>query len=342
MVGLIVGIEKANAQMPENVYRVLFFRCSNNPYDRQWQFTKHRLTEKQLADMIKSKTARILNATVVKDRIKGTTGSLTRFGPNTLVVISQIVLEGHGVIGYKVVDFNGNIKNVKLKDLLAYCNEVVKKGGIPLQNAVYVPATENTRDHIRSFENGDFIVELIKMRKVNVPNVGKVEEKAAGKEGEVKEAGKKEDGLNRKDKVKMLEEMYTKEQLKELQLGKEHGVNIKVYSNPRFTPEQMRILREALEEGLPAKIIANPDYDSLAMRYLRADMRNGIDVRNYASPVFDAYQLHQLSLGYTAGVDITKYANPALSAMEMADIREHLESGIWKEFEVTADGSWIA
>lgn len=320
MKGVIVGIDTINN---EKVYRVIVFKQHglNN-----WDLLKKMVVEKELIQAIKAKKLELINATVDGDKLKGTTGDLSRFNNKVnrpLVILSEIVTDDTGdIVGYKVANYDGAVKNITAKELLAYCNRVTERGGIPIQNGQYVIDRKNDKHFIRSYPGGDYIREVLERKRSEHAKQVKVDKK------------KNEKVLSK------LEEIFTPEQINELRLGKKHGVDIRIYANPRFTPEQMKVIREALQDKLNAKLFADPEYSVDAMKFLRAELRYGVDISLYASPKYSLEQLSELSTGVISGVDISKYADPKLTPEQMAEIRIRLENNIWKDYDVKADKSW--
>ena len=207
--------------------------------------------------------------------------------------------------------------------MLAYGNRITKQGGVPVQNAIFVKADGDKKEHYKSYPNAPFLNEVLITNK--------------NKYSEVKKSPVRE---NQKT-LKRLDEIYTKPQLVQLKLGKEHGVDIRVYANPSLTAEKMKILRCGLENKVNVKPIAFNEYTEKAMLFYIDCLENGLNIRNFLNPKYDLGQLSELSLAEEIGLDISKKSNPKLSASEMAEIRERLEHNIWKDELVKKDGSWV-
>ncbi len=314
--GLVVGVDNVEGSM---VYRVLVYRYNN----KKWDFTRQMVTENDLADIIKHGKFKMKNTVIEAGKIKGCSGSLSRFNDRPFVVISEIVTNEDKVVGYKVADYNGAVRNIKINELLKYCEATVRNKRVPIQNGMYIPEDNGKKAHIRAYNEGDYIKEVVE-RKVSK---------------HVKRVPKKE--INKREQALLkLEELFTKEQIKQLMLGRKNGVNIKVYANNELTPEQMAVIRETLEDGNDASAFADPAYDISVMKLLRAHLKYGIDVTYYVNPEFTVEQLGELATGFINGVDISTYANPKIPHNEMAEIRTRLENNIWKEHNVKTKGSW--
>lgn len=322
--GIVVGIDKS----PDNskMYRVMVAdvnKVSNMQYE--WKFECKIYPEQYLISLLASGT-RWLNITLDGKNIKGTTGSLSRFeDPNhkPYVIISQLVNKDNKILGYKIANYDGVVKNIPIKEMLAYGSRISKANLTPVQNAIFVPETADKKAHFKSYPNHNFISELLQTSK----NKDAVQRKVSLK--------KNEKTLNK------LEEIYSAEQLQQLRLGKEHGVDIRIYANPQLSAEQMKALREGLESHVNVKPIAHPEFKYKPMLYYIDCLQNNIDIRQFLNPKYDIGQLSELSLAVELGLDVSKLSNPKLKANEMQEIRERLEKNIWKDEFVKKDGTWI-
>ena len=105
--------------------------------------------------------------------------------------------------------------------------------------------------------------------------------------------------------IKSYEEMYDCKydnlQLKELRYGFKQGLDISVFSNPKFAFNQMDEIRQGLAENLNVSI--------------------------YAKPAFDVGQMRQIKKGLERDVDVSIYANTYVSSRKMALVRILLEKG---------------
>lgn len=314
MKGFIVGIDKDKNR---TLYRLVFIGGNGANFRRQMA------TEQDLIKALASKKVHLLNATLENGKLKGTTGDLKRFnnGKNKPFVVISEIKAGDKVLGYKVANYNGAVTNVKLADLMSYCEKTTKAGGVPVQNCMYVGDKDGQRAHLRSYPGYTLPVEKIERKKSANAKKPETVDKAT----------------NAKNK---LETIFTKEQIKQLQLGKKNNVNIKIYANPKLSAEQMEVIRKALESGLHGEWIADPAYKVEVMKYLVADMKYGVDVSYYLNPEYSLEQLRELGSGFIAGVDVSKYADPSMSVDEMVRIREELEREVWKEDKVDTDSSW--
>jgi len=316
--GLIVGDDTKR----RGVYRVLLF----NNEGGDWKFSKQEATEKQLIDALDKKIVKLLNAKNESGRIVGTAGSLDRFVNNVnhpLVIIAELVDDKNNVLGYKVADYNGEVRNVKLQQLLDHCKVITKKGGIPIQNGVYIPDNKDKKAYIRSYDTSTFITEVITRQNTQYNN-----------------NQHKVDTVKNEEALSRLEEIFTPEQINELRLGKKNGIDIRVYANPKLSSKQMRALREGLEAGVDVSIVADPAYGEDQMAFIIMNLKLGENVIPYANPAFNLGQMGVISGGIKAGLDVSKYADPKFSIEEMTEIRLRLELKIWKSYTVSSTSDW--
>lgn len=319
----VVGIDKINN---ERVYRVINGGVTSivgAEMQYNWRFECKMLNEQQIINSLQA-GLKWLNIELKDGKIKGSTGALSRFESKIhkpYVIISQLINSENKLLGYKVAGYDGSVKNIPLKEMLAYGNRITKANEIPVQNAIFVPADGEKKEHYKSYPEHPFFIEKIPSKKNN----------SKQKRVPIKENSKT---------LSKLEEIYSKEQLVQLKLGKEHGVDIRIYANPALKPNQMTVLREGLEQKINIKPIAFPEYNYFAMRYYLDCLKNRIDIRPFLNPEYNIGQLSELSLAAELGLDITKMCNPKLSPNDMAEIRERLERQIWKDELVKKDGSW--
>lgn len=319
--GCVVGIDKRGNEL---AYRVIICRAknkNNNQFD--WSFECLIMTQDQVYESIK-RGNKWLNIKIENGKIKGSTGSLSRFMANykPVVIISKIVSDDNKLLGYKVANYNGTVTNITIKEFIAYGNRCHKQNIVPVQNAIYVPAENSKLGHFKSYPGFTFISEVLVSNKNKYAEDRKIQLK------------KNEKTLSN------LEEIYSKDQLIQLKKGKINGVDIRIYASPSLSAEQMEVLRNGLENKLNIKPIAFSEYTVKAMKYYIDCLENNIDIRKFANPKYNIGQLAEISLAAELGLDISKLSNPKLSPMEMAEIRERLEAKIWKNQLVKKDGSW--
>lgn len=324
--GTVIGIDNTNGDM---IYRVLMAQTNidGSNISGEWQFRKMLMSKDDLVNSLNR--TKYINVCIENNSIKGQAGSLDRFKIDSskcnmrpVVILSELITSDGRTVGYKIVTYNGEVKNIILKELIAYCNRVTKSGGVPIQNAIFTPETDGVKAHIKSYPHITFFKETLQTNK-----------------NKYAEQTKTSTAKNNKALTK-LEEVFSKEQIAELRAGKQDGVEIKIYANPALTPKQMRVLRKGLKQGVNVRPIAIPEYKPECMTFYIADLANGCDIRSYLSPKYSLYQLSELSLAAEAGLDISKIGNPKLTPTEMQEMRERMQSSLYKNIEVANDGSW--
>lgn len=317
MTGIIVGIQKEQNQKLYTI--VLYNRTENGD-----QYAKRVVSEQALIKTMVEGKIVLDNATVTNGKLKGTTGSLSRFESNSdihpLVILSEIVADNK-IMGYRFVTYDGNIQARRIKEVLAYCARATSSNSnaIPIQNAMYVPDNGSTKAHIRAYPGYKFYQETIKRKKSDIAQPAKPNIKDNQKQ------------------VSRLEELFTPAQIEQLKLGKASGVNIRVFGNNKLSAAQMQEIRLGLESGINAKAFADPSYSVSAMKALRLNAKYGVDVTYFVNPKFSAEQIYELSTGYLSGVDIAQYADPGLSAKDMSKKRIYLESKLWNDTKATEE-----
>lgn len=336
---VVVGIDKNN--IGQKIYRVIsasFVETAENQYD--WKFNCKVVTESKLISAMQQNNKinwGNIKLTVDKAKgfeIKGDGASLDRFNTEhiskiePMVIISEIVDKSNKTLGYKVADYNGNVRNIALKELIAFAHRVIgaqknsTKNIVPIQNAIFVPADGDKKAFFKSYPNKEFIVEKIDTNKNKYTSNKRVQ------------ISKNQKTLSK------LEEIYRPEQIEQLKLGKANGVDIRIYANPALSAEQMKAIRDGLEKRLNMRPLAFPEYSTLLIRYYTDEMENGIDIRKILNPKYNIGQLAELSLAVELGLDISKMANPDNSADAMAEIRQRLQAKIWKDELVKKSGLW--
>ena len=328
--GLVVGIDTDMGG--STLYRVIVASISSTDKDKQydWKFECRIMDTNSIKKAIQSGT-HWLNIKLENGKLKGSTGSLTRFNNNDyrpFVIISQLINSDDKIIGYKVANYNGEVKNIPLKEMIAYGHRAIKNKNIPVQNAIFIPTEivdgEVSRQaHFKAYPGCNFIEERIITSKNN--NVDKRRVNVA----------------RNNNSLSKLNEIYTPEQIEQLTLGKQHGVDIRVYANPELSAQQMKLLRQGLEQKLNVKLFAFPEYTLDAMRYYIIELQSGMDIRNYLNSKYSIAQIAELSIAADEGLDLSKMSDPSLSVRQMQERRIRLENKVFSEHDVEREGSWI-
>lgn len=81
-----------------------------------------------------------------------------------------------------------------------------------------------------------------------------------------------------------MENVFTEDQLLEIEEGKKEGLDVEKYARPEFLAIQMREIRLGLLKKLPVEVYARTEYDWFQMQELRLGLEKGLDVKKYAEP----------------------------------------------------------
>lgn len=73
---------------------------------------------------------------------------------------------------------------------------------------------------------------------------------------------------------------FDAEQLEQIRLGEETGLDVSIYAKPEFDANQMYEVRLGLEKGLDVSIYAKPELDWRQMRLIRDDLEQGLNNLN--------------------------------------------------------------
>lgn len=323
----IVGVDKLRSEdkVKESIRRFRVIECNIN--GDTWNYAAKMMNEHDFVRY--AMNTHVHGLTIKNGKVSSMYGSLDRFTEDhkQIVIFAEIVNSEGKVLGYRVCNYNGAVKNMKSNDVLDYCNKVRNAGiDIPIQNAIFVADGEDRGQHIRTYPNDTFLKCVIatarKKRQIPVEKITSVEED---------------------NKSVKLSNIYTEEQIEQLKIGKRNGVNIKAYSDPKLSSERMEIIRVALEKGAKTSImsnVANTKLDIACMRFLANEAVSGSDISDIASEKYSLQQLFVLSSAIDSGVDISKMLDPSLKPSDMEEILERLEHNIWKDEFLTKDGSW--
>lgn len=77
------------------------------------------------------------------------------------------------------------------------------------------------------------------------------------------------------------------EQMGQIRLGLEAGIDVSKYTNPKLSDKQMEQIRWGLEDGLDVSAYADPKFNDEQMEQIRLGLENNVDVSEYADPYFN-------------------------------------------------------
>lgn len=101
---------------------------------------------------------------------------------------------------------------------------------------------------------------------------------------------------------------FDDDQLEELQLGLEHGVQVSAYAKKEYFAVQMRQVRFGLEEGLDISLYNDEKYDWFQMEEIRLGLKEGLDAAIYANPRYSYEVMRELRKALKDGIHLEKYA----------------------------------
>lgn len=123
-----------------------------------------------------------------------------------------------------------------------------------------------------------------------------------------------------KERLELLQQGYTKDQVLMISEGLEAGLDVSAYRNRDFMAFQMYQIREGLRDHLPVEAYAKPEYDWFQMEEIRLGLKEGLDISQYAKPEVSYEKMRQLRLGLSQGVKLAPYLN--LDAGILREVRE--------------------
>ena len=119
---------------------------------------------------------------------------------------------------------------------------------------------------------------------------------------------------------------YTKDQVEEIKLGLEEGLDIEPYEDKGFFALQMREIRLGMMSELPYEIYARKDFDWFQMEEIRLGLEAKLNVRLYAYPRVPFDTMRQLRLALADGINLSKYVS--LPAGTLRELRKAIKSGV--------------
>ena len=123
---------------------------------------------------------------------------------------------------------------------------------------------------------------------------------------------------------------YSEDQLKEIKLGKQQGLDTSVYENPAFLAMQMQEIRLGLSKGLNVSIYADPEFDWLQMEELRSALEIGLDAKKFADKSIPHDIMREERKALEQGVDLSDYkgGRRGRSASVMRQLRKGRREGV--------------
>ena len=139
----------------------------------------------------------------------------------------------------------------------------------------------------------------------------------------------KEAYVRRVDISDYVKEGYDEDQLEQIiKAREEHIDEFDKYLSIEMRGENLREILIGLEEGLEISYYANHEFNYHQMREIRRGLEKRLDVSIYAKPLYQPRQMHEIRKGLESGIDVSKYSSMIYSARDMKEIRMRLEKGL--------------
>ncbi len=132
--------------------------------------------------------------------------------------------------------------------------------------------------------------------------------------------------MTRAEQQEYYDKGYTKDQVEEIKLGLEEGLDIEPYEDKGYFAWQMRQIRYGIIAGLPIEIYARKDFDWFQMEEIRLGLEDKLNVRLYAYPKVPFDTMRQLRLALKDGINLSKYLT--LSAGVLKQLRLAINAGV--------------
>lgn len=128
------------------------------------------------------------------------------------------------------------------------------------------------------------------------------------------------------DQEKLLAQGFSADQIREIEEGRESGLDVSIYAKKEYMAIQMRQIRMGMMEGMPVEVYANTDFDWFQMEEIRKGLASGLNTGIYAKPEIPYDKMRQVRKGLLKGIDLTPYLY--LDAGVLKELRKALVSKI--------------
>lgn len=132
--------------------------------------------------------------------------------------------------------------------------------------------------------------------------------------------------MSDKEQVKNTDSGFDSDQRREIEAGRESGVDVSLYAKKEFMAIQMRQIRQGLEEGLDVSVYAKLEYDWFQMEEIRKGLKKGIDIDRYASPDIPYDKMRQIRKGLHQGIDLSRFVK--MDAKVLRELRKAFVSKV--------------
>lgn len=132
--------------------------------------------------------------------------------------------------------------------------------------------------------------------------------------------------MNIQEKLKLIKEGYSQDQIDEIAAGQNSLIDTSCYTNIKMRAPSMRQIRLALEAGLDIEPYSKPDFDWFQLEEIRLGLEQDLNVKIYGYPLVPYDVMREIRLGLADGINLGKYAS--LSAGVIKEIRKAKKSGV--------------
>ena len=119
--------------------------------------------------------------------------------------------------------------------------------------------------------------------------------------------------------------LYSTDQLEQIELGLDLGIDVSLYSNPQFDSLQMEQIRFGGIQDLDVSKYNSTEFNYAQMEEIRLGLSDNLTISYYADRKFSYEQMRQIRLGLLSGINILYYADTKYSPQEMYQTRLRLE-----------------
>lgn len=131
------------------------------------------------------------------------------------------------------------------------------------------------------------------------------------------------------------ESKFNTEQLIQIKMGLEDGLNVSYYINPELSSNQMRIIREGLYKGLDVSKYADSKYNYEQMFQIYRGLEDDINVNYYANPEFSSLQMDLIRYSIYDDLDVSKFADPKYNYKQMLQMYHNILREIEEPLEIS-------
>lgn len=124
---------------------------------------------------------------------------------------------------------------------------------------------------------------------------------------------------------------YSEEQLQEIRLGVEEGLDVSLYSRPEFNWMQMEQIRMGLKDKVDVSAYADAAYSFETMKQIRLSLYSSTDITPYLARGFENDELEEIRTALEEGIPIDRWLTDDMYAQQIHEIR----MGLYEEVDVS-------